>query len=350
MQSADQLHLANEAIQLKAAFLLGVALTGNDMGLAQRDLLVPDFRAFSKSDLRRIIRDLRHETSKVGRRIFRDWNRIPFKTAVHWMVEKRRLWIASGQPIWELGRVSEVEAVMGPLAFREAMECPPYAQVVLQGFVGAAIRHPEYHLARDLALHVNLLLDAENIDQDLSRRGLPRSSEVSQSLARSVILACYNLLESFTSGLVAASRVEQPNLPAEIRHKLEEPDKKRQSLKCRFEDVPALITGRPDAMSEYRATVLEPLFSQHKWRRDAFVHCEPGPSPSRYGTVKEELFHDTDLSVVRETVQLTIQAICASWKQVYGSPGPRWLPMPDERGRFPKIAVRLVDPILPKAG
>jgi hypothetical protein len=336
------LQLAEEATQLKQAFLFLVALTGNNIDLRPDELEVRDYQRQNKVELRELIKLLRSDVFMISEKLFPAWRRLDRKHVISWFSSKYRAWLASGQQTWDLGRVSEVEAVTGPLPHRNAVDCPPYAQVVFQGFFGAAIRHPEYHLARDLALHMNLLLDAEEIEDFLRKRNLPRSSEVSQSLSRSVILTCYNLLESFTSGLVAASHYEKPSMPESVRKQLVEPERKRQSLKCRFADVPCLITGRADAMAPYQKLVLDPLFSEHKWRRDAFVHCEPGPSTSRYGIVKEDLFHEADIGVVRETVSLTVLAIQAAWKEVYGRPSPSWLPPQDCNGRFPRIDVRIV--------
>jgi hypothetical protein len=156
------------------------------------------------------------------------------------------------------------------------------------------------------------------------------------------VLTCYNLLESFVNGLVAAFVIEHPNASPELLTKLQEPKGKRTSLKARFEDVPTLITGNESAMEPYRE-VLGPLFSTHKWRRDAFVHCEPGPANSKYGTQKEALFHETDARTVTDTVLLTVKAIRAAWNVVHKADGPRWLLEPDRHGRFPNISASLVE-------
>jgi len=100
------------------------------------------------------------------------------------------------------------------------MDCPPYAQILLQGFSGAAIRHPEYHLASDLALLYNLFLDMEALNDEALSQLKVHCSEHSQSLARSVILTCFNLLESFASGLAAAFLINNPNVLEDVVQQL----------------------------------------------------------------------------------------------------------------------------------
>jgi hypothetical protein len=72
-----------------------------------------------------------------------------------------------------------------------------------------------------------------------------------------------------------------------------------------------------------------------KARRDAFVHCEPGPAPSERGYVKEELFHDVGPQIVENTIDITIEVIRRIWLAVHQRPGPRWLPERLPSGHFP---------------
>jgi hypothetical protein len=333
--------LEEEARILKEAFVFMVALLGaQTIGNDDRHLIIPNYSNLGKGALRKLIRDLRSDIDAYRKAFFANSATSTMHDFCINLSNGFRRWRESDCLIWEFGRVFDVERRIGPLPHRKTVECPPYAQVLIQGYIGSAIRHPEYHLAKDLALHMNLLFDAEQIAKDLALKGIPHNSEVNQSLARSVVLACYNLLEAFTSGLIVASRYERPNLSQEAREKLDNPGKRR-SLKCRFEDVPSIISGKPDAMAQYRKTLLEPLFSEHKWRRDAFVHCEPGDVTSRHELVKEDLFHDVEITVIRETVDLTLQAIREAWAIVYQRSGPKWLPQSNANGRFNDISVGL---------
>lgn len=78
-----------------------------------------------------------------------------------------------------------------------------------------------------------------------------------------------------------------------------------------------------------------------KDRRDAFVHCEPGPEPSERGHVKETLFHDAGVAIVDETVDATIDVIRRVWHAVHERRGPRWLPDRQSNGHFPGENLRL---------
>lgn len=335
--------LAAEALQLKKAWVMGIALMGKPVTLPPAHLVIPNYLHWQVKPLKRHIEDLQDDLDQFGKAfIFDGWSSAERKRAASWLAVKHDEWLKSKQPVWEIGRVHEVELAIGRFALRKHIECPPYAQVLLQGLFGAAIRHPEYHLARDLALMNNLFLDAEAIADDHQRNKRPHSSETSQPLARSVILACYNLLESFLSGLVAEFVIYNPHAPEETLKKLQKP--KERSLKVRFEEVPALVTGVENVMAPFR-NILNPLFGDYQKRRNAFVHCEPGPV-----TPKESFFHETEAKVVKETISLTTQAIRAAWKVVHKTEGPRWLPDPDANDRFPRIDVNLVEtPSLPSS-
>jgi hypothetical protein len=89
-------------------------------------------------------------------------------------------------------------------------------------------------------------------------------------------------------------------------------------------DVPQLITGS-DCGLDVNKPPMSVLFGSIKARRDAFVHCEPGPQPSDRGHIKEVLFHQVPGELVEETVDLTFQIIRHLWKHVHNTDGPRWL-------------------------
>jgi hypothetical protein len=329
--------LAADAVQWKKAWVMGIAILGNPANEPPDSFDVPNYLHWQIKPLKRELDCLRQDLDEIGKHlILEDWNSAQRNKTVLWLATKHDEWVKSRQHIWELGRVHEIEQAIGRLGSRNRVECPAYAQVLIQGFNAPAIRHPEYHLARDLALLNNLFLDAEAIAAEHQKNRRLHSNEISQSLGRSTILTCYNLLESFLSGLVAAFIIENPNAPQETIKKLEKP--KDRTLKARFVEVPALITGVPNVMEPFRS-VLTPLFGDHQKRRNAFVHCEPGPV-----TPKEAFFHETNARIVRETVSLTIRAIRAAWKVIHKTDGPRWLPDPDPKGRFLIITANLTEP------
>lgn len=328
--------LAGEALKLKKAWVMGIALLGKPANVLQEHLELPNYLRWQIKPLKSHIKELKICMNDIGKAIIlEDWNAAQRNRAASWLSTKYDEWRRSKQAIWEIGRVHEVERSIGRLGFRKRIECPAYAQVLLQCFYGAAIRHPEYHLARDLALLTNLFLDAEEIADGHLRNKKSHSNENSQSLARSVILACYNLLESFVGGLVTEFVIHNPKAPEETLKRLHKP--KDRSLKARFEEVPALVTGVEDVMAPFK-NVLSALFGEYQKRRNAFVHCEPG-----FVTGKEAFFHETDAKVVKKTTSLTIQAIRAAWKVVHKTEGPRWLPDPDANGRFPNVDAKLTE-------
>lgn len=328
--------LANQASQLNKAWLIGVALAGEGTLLESYHLNIPNYTKWRNKELKRQIQDLEDDFDDVAKRVFLNWKRAKLDSSVRWLAERFDSWMKSGSATFELGRVYEVEKANGSLFFRKGIDCPPYAQVLLQGFTLAAIRHPEYHLARDLALLYNLFLDSETIADEFFEKGVVHSTEHSQSLGRSVILTCFNLLESFLSGIAAEYLIENPNAPTQIKNKLEE----NLTLRKRLILFPELITGKhrliDDAKPPFNA-----LLGECKRRRDSFVHCEPGSKPTKWGYVKEENFHDVDKKAVLKTVKLTTEAICFIWKHIHAAEKPSWLPTLEKDGRFNKIEVSL---------
>jgi hypothetical protein len=190
-------------------------------------------------------------------------------------------------------------------------------------------------LVRDLGLLYDLYRDAESMCDAINWRNPPawaaNAGENTQALARSVIQTCFNLLESYVSGLARAHIMQKP-VDIQVREKLIDT---RESLRKRIRQVPALITGRecPLRQDDYP---LGPLFDDIKRRRDAFVHCEPGRQESGRGYIKEAVFHDISPEVVGSAVKATHDTIRQIWQFVHERQGPRWLPALDPSGRFGK--------------
>jgi len=329
--------LAREAIKLHSAWILGVALLGKAANVANEDLTVPKYHGWENKTLKRQIGNLQDSMDTLCKFLLLNWKRSQLQSVSTWLAERYSDWCKASKPVFDLGRVHEIESAVGALGHRRWMDCPPYAQVLLQGFHGAAIRHPEYHLATDLALLYNLFRDSEEIIDEAQRAKKLHTSEHSQSLARSVILTCFNLLESFVTGLATAFRLENPTAPATTLDKLTD---KGSSLRKRFLQYPEIITGKTGLLDENKPP-LKALFGECKQRRDSFVHCEPGATPTKWGYVKEQEFHSVDAATVQTTVDLTCEAICLVWRVVHGKDRPSWLPEPGNDGRFPHVRVRL---------
>ncbi len=214
--------------------------------------------------------------------------------------------------------------------------------LLLQGAVGGlAFRHPEYHLARDLALLHSLFLDAEELLEPISWTNPPEwaataSGKNSQSLAPAVVIACFNLLESFVAGLARSHVMTTPSLRDEDRKTLLD---NKGSLEKRMQKVLRVIKSDAKPLNLSKPPMSNMLSGWIKQHRDAYVHCEPGPEPSRTaGHVKEPMFHRAEKQVVAEAISALLQIIRTTWKYLHGNEGPRWLPEPDAAGRLSRQA------------
>jgi hypothetical protein len=131
--------------------------------------------------------------------------------------------------------------------------------------------------------------------------------------------------------------MENSDLPGDVQRKLADQGK---TLRHRIMSVAEVIAGRRCDLKP-NALPLDRLFGAIKQARDSFVHCEPGPQPSRRsGKVKEDLFHDISKELVAETVVLTSQVIRQFWQFIFKVDGPRWLPTlaPGALRRDPQLA------------
>lgn len=195
---------------------------------------------------------------------------------------------------------------------------------------------------RDLGLLVDLYFDAMTLAGSVTpSRPTPwaaAAGENTQALARATVQACFNLLESFVSGLGRAHVMMHPELEQSTVNELLST---QGPLSLRVRKIPATIVGA-DCPLQPGTYPFVPLFDGVKQRRDAFVHCQPGPMQSKHGYVKEAAFHDTSHELVLSAVRSTHDAIRALWEFVHGRPGPRWLPDLEESGRFGKPNLRLV--------
>jgi hypothetical protein len=329
--------LVLEAFGLKRAWLVATVLAGLGVHLIDEQKLIPNYIAWENKSLKRHIKDLEDDFESLAKKLLPNWKRSQLHATVQWFAQRHEAWVEAGLGVFELGRVHEIEKAVGKLYFQQFTDCPPYAQVLLQGMELPAMRHPEYHLGSDLALLFNLLLDSESMLATHDVKHGPPCSEHSQSLARSVILTCFNLLESFVSGLAMAYQMENPDASESTKKKLQD---KSLPLRKRLIEYPALIAGR-DGLIDGSQPPFKPLMDECKRRRDSFVHCEPGPKPTSWGYVKEQEFHDANLKNASQTVDFTLATISHIWKAIHGQEKPTWLPSRDSSGRFERVTVTL---------
>ena len=337
MSDIKHLRLVKNATRLKKAWILSCAIIGSKGKVPHNELLVPDYRSWKVRKLRQQVKDLEDDFLGHGRAIFKSIKRRRLSAISAWLADKYDNWVEAGMANFTLARVHEVESAIGKLRARDIVDCPPYAEWFVQGFLGVAIRHPEYHLGTDLALLYNLFLDTEKVIRKSEKNRIIIGTEHQQSLGRNVILTCFNLIESFISGLGHGYVLEHPDTPEEVAKKLTQ---NYGALKKRMKDVTTLISNGPVTI-DFESNPFKDLFGKCKQRRDSFVHCEPGPVETKWGYVKETYFHDITEAVVRETVDLTCEAICTVWKAVHGRNQPTWLPELDESGRFPNVKAKL---------
>jgi hypothetical protein len=260
---------------------------------------------------------------------------------LQWFVSRFERWRDADFGAFAMSDAWHFEREVGRLCGRNEIEIPPYAEMWLQPPHSFAFRHPEYMLARDLSALLSFYRDAESLCSGANPSRPPvwaaSAGENCQGLARAVIQACFNLLESFVSGLarehVMVHRIEGPE-----RDRLLDT---RKPLSDRIVRVPTSITGRTCPLGRSEDPLMS-LFGEIMRRRDAFVHCEPGSSHSARGYVKEVAFHDVGPEVVALAVRSTHEAIRRIWEFVYERPGPRWLPALDDEGRIGGQNLRLV--------
>jgi hypothetical protein len=318
-------NLASDATRLKKAYLLATAWVGRRPG--NDELTFPDYPSWEKNRLRRQVDDLRHDVGQFMPSILMSGTRRDLPHGLtSWMADRFDEWAAAGGGVMSLGTAHEFERQFGELAFRQFGEVPPYTELLLQGWFGLAFRHPEYMLARDLQLAYSLYYQAEYLLIKADGPNPPawarKGSESYQALARNVIQCCFNLLEAFVSGLARAAAMEG-SLDDSLRHKLLDnagPLRRRVILVAR-----TLSGGHLEL--DARNSDFSVLFDQIKPRRDAFVHCEPGPQRDARGAVKEQLFHEVSKDLVDDAVARTESLIRQIWKATMSIAGPRWLPV-----------------------
>src|SRR5262245_4888749 len=158
--------LARTAYRLKKAWLLCVGIVGvRNLPLKFSAMLtVPDYQSWSRAKLESQVKALEEDLEEILRATIRGTlGRKSLNRVAQWLEEQYEKWDAAGRGKYSISTVHEFERHVGPLRSRERMEVPAYGEMLLQGALGLAIRHPEYMLARDLELFFDLHQDADRL-------------------------------------------------------------------------------------------------------------------------------------------------------------------------------------------
>ena len=326
-----QERLAARALNLKKAWIIAAMMIGHVP--RDGDETIPAYDSWSQTRLQGHIPDLEADICDALKSVLLSPALALSEEAVSWMAAQFDRWQREGFGLLNLSSALEFERLVAPLDDRGVLDIPPYAEMLLQPGIEVAFRHPEYMLARDLDCLHSLYLDAEallaKVDWTRPPAWAAGASENAQGLGRLTILTCFNLLESFTSGLAKAHCMLHPELDEQVRARLLST---QEPLRKRFLAVPRQILGFEPPL-DLNKPPLSALFGTIKAYRDSFVHCEPGDQVSVFGHVKQALFHDVSPQLVVEALSLTETAIRELWFAIHSRPGPRWLAARDDDGR-----------------
>jgi hypothetical protein len=210
------------------------------------DGTVPHYQAWSRIELQQQVTDLEDDLREaLGMFVLEDAREVTRTKAIEWLAERFESWEAARRGLFVISTAWEFEHNVAPLhVASESLDIPPYAEILLQPGIEVAFRHPEYMLARDLELLYELYLDTERLLSRVHARPAPEwalaGGENLQTLARTVILSCFNLIESFVSGLARSHIMQRPDLDEQTVRKLLNT---QGPLKKRVIAVPRAIVG-----------------------------------------------------------------------------------------------------------
>jgi hypothetical protein len=337
--------LAKKAYKIKSAWLVACSWVG--FIPESNALVIPDYKLWSKNTLEHHIDDLYNDFLELLKKIIIIESKSQVGKALDWFADKFKICLLENRSEpFTLCTAIEFENEIGKLYVRKYIEVPAYAEVLYQGWRGGvAIRHPEYMISRDLEflfyLHCSTEKYLNNVDWGRMEEKDGSASENSQTIARCVIQTCFNLLESFSSGIARQFILTHNNINTELVSKLID---NSLSLKKRLIEIPKLVTGRQLPIDQNKSPMKE-LFGSIKHHRDSFVHCEPGKQDSKWGYVKEDMFNDVSKEFIEKAVQSTVSLVKIIWNHVYGADAPKWLP---DMNNFVKMERRNLNFEFPK--
>ena len=314
---------------------IGVLSLGNKLN--PDETIVPNYVEWPKKKLLQEVIYLEESFNDCAKKIFKKYNIKKSYENAKWFSKKHDEWLDQGGDIFILCRVHVIQQKFGLLVCNDSIDCPPYAEVILQGLIASAIRHPEYHLARDVALLFNLAFDLQKIMDDKLNNEERHSIELCQSLCRSTILSLFNLLESFASGIAWQYILDNPNTSDEIIKKL---SNDKIPLWKKLVKYPEIITGKSDVFKSYEREH-SVVFTKYKINRDSYVHCVPGSQLTKWGYNKESLLHSANFDDVAEAIDVSFSLIRKIWKLLHEKEGPSWLPKLGDDKKFENISEEL---------
>src|SRR5262245_53191918 len=142
--------LVDEAFRLKKAWLLCAAWRGQRLG--PRETAIPDYTMWTRTELQAHVDALREDFLNAAQTIVHLPTRRKREALAMWLAAQFVRWQEYGYGVMMLCTAHDFERTFGPIAERRVLEVPPYAELIMQGSHGLAVRHPEYMLSRDLSL------------------------------------------------------------------------------------------------------------------------------------------------------------------------------------------------------
>ncbi len=335
-------HLSKSAFELKKSWLIASQMAGiNHQG---PEVIVPNYATWSKLLLKKEIQDLTYDVRDMMKGTLIDPAKGLRPNAVKWLAAQYDRWEQEGFGLLILSTAQDFERNVGELVAKSHLDFPPYAEVLIQTGISVAFRHPEDMLVRDLECCYSLYLDAgkwvKNINWDKAPFWGGGASENVQTLGRTTILTCFNLLESFVSGLARSYFILHPNLDEKTEKRLLTT---YGSIISRLESVLKIISGK-DLSMDFNEPPFSILFGKIKQYRDSIVHCEPGEQSSFYGYTKQNLFHGVTPGLVEEAIEYTKSVIQLVWREIYGKAGPEWLIRQTYPSHSKRINLTLIPP------
>ena len=224
------------------------------------------------------------------------------------------------------------------------LDAPAHATVSLSPW-GLQTDYPEMHLAKDLALSFNDMLNAD--DKLKTYEGISwksaKTSETSEEVGnlyrrkqfsmRMCLLSCFNLCEAYINGLawVHLETADTTALSKNQRQVLEG----NRSLMERMEKVPAIVKGTDNSPLNRNTPPLSEFQDLVKPFRDSIVHASPFSTPERFGGYdKLQKIYGLEVDTVRFAVDFVLEMIGKVNSFLTEEPDPpSWLPA-RENGRL----------------
>lgn len=239
--------LSRHALQLKKAWILAVSMTGYVPRGSEAE--IPDYSSWSKRTLEAHVADLESDLREALRHTLTSPGRRLRHHSLSWLEAQFDRWREAGFGLFRLATAQEFEANVGQLRAKSHLDIPPYAELLIQPGIDVAFLHPEYMLVRDLECLHDLYRDAEHLLTTVNWSSPPEwagpASENAQTLARTTILTCFNLLESFVSGLARTHVMLNPRMDKTATSKLLST---QDALRRRIVSVPRQILGKEPSL------------------------------------------------------------------------------------------------------